>query len=60
MFSFLQSRMRSPKLFRTAEEHESEVGAKLSKHSDIITSCEEIVMIVHPDKGMSEYNLTYI
>lgn len=43
--------MDSPKLYRTVEEHESEVGAKLSKHSDVVTSCEEIVMVVHPGKG---------
>ena len=38
-------------MYRTVEEHESEVGAKLSKHSDVVTSCEEIVMVVHPGKG---------
>ena len=47
----LQGRSMSPKLYRTFSEQDSDVGAKLSGHGEKMMSCEEILMVVHPDKG---------
>ena len=41
----------SPKLYRSFSEQDSEVGAKLSGHEDKVMSCEEILMVIHPDKS---------
>ena len=47
----LQGRSMPPKLYRAFEEQDSEIGAKLSGNTERMLSCEEILMVVHPDKG---------
>ena len=47
----------SPKLYRSFSLQDSDMGDKLSGHGDKMISCEEILMVVHPDKGALRLNI---